>query len=178
MELLIKSRNLDLADEAEAYARSKLSKLERHLPNMEEVRIELSWEKVKDADRRYVAQVTVNSHGNLLRAQEKAPNINAAIDEVVDVLDRQIERFKGKLYRSHRKSVSAIKGLAVEPEPPPKVTRVKRFPILSMSPEEAADRMEFLGHDFFLFLNEESDHFNVVYRRADASYGVIEPEIP
>jgi putative sigma-54 modulation protein len=177
MELLIKSRNLDIAEEAEAYARSKIGKLERHLPNMEEVRVELSREKIKEADRRYVAQITVNSHGTLLRAQEKAPNINAAIDEVVDVLDRQIERFKGRLYRSHRKTASAIKGLAIEHEETMSVTKVKRFPIRSMSPHQAAEQMELLGHDFFLFVNDESDQFNVVYRRSEGSYGVIEPEI-
>lgn len=177
MELLIKSRNLDLAEEAESYARSKVSKLERHLPNMEEVRVELSREKIKQADKRFVAQVTVSSHGTLLRAQEKAANINAAIDEVVDVLNTQIERFKGKLYRSHRKAPSAIKGLAEEHDETPKISKTKRFPIMSMSPEEAADQMELLGHDFFLFLNDRSDRFGVVYRRDDGTYGVIEPEM-
>jgi putative sigma-54 modulation protein len=177
MELLIKSRNLEVAEEAESYARSKIGKLERHLPNMDEIRVELSREKIKEADRRYVAQVTVNSHGTLLRAQEKASNINAAIDEVVDVLNRQIERFKGKMYRGHRKGSASAKGLPIEQENTAKITKIKRFAIRSMSPEEAAEQMEFLGHDFFLFLNDRNDQFGVVYRRNEGSYGVIEPEI-
>ena len=178
MEVLIKSKNLDVAEEAQAYIRSKLDKLERHLPNMEEVKVELSWEKTKAAEKRYVAQVTINSHGTLLRGEERAGNINAAIDEVVDVLNRQIERFKGKLYRSQRKKTpSAIKGLAIEQEEEPvKITRVKRFPIRSMSPEEAAEQMELLGHSFFLFYNARGNQFNVLYRRSEGSYGVIEPE--
>ncbi|MEE8470433.1 MAG: ribosome-associated translation inhibitor RaiA [Dehalococcoidia bacterium] len=180
MEVLIKSRNLELAEEARAYIRTKIDKLERYLPNMDEVKVELSHEKAKAADKRFVVQVTITSHGTLLRGEERAANVNAAIDNVIDVLSRQIERFKGKLYRSQRKkSPSAVKGLSTEDmaqEEPIRITRVKRFPIGSMSPEEAADRMEFLGHNFFLFFNEEGNEFNVLYRRNDGSYGVIEPE--
>lgn len=177
MELLIKSRNLEVAQEAEAYIRRKINKLERHLPNMDEVKVELSQEMTKAAENRYVAQVTINSRGTLLRGEERAANINAAVDNVIDVLNRQIERFKGKLYRSQKKTASQRKGLDIGREETRKIVRVKRFPVRSMSPDEAADQMELLGHDFFFFFNDQSDQFNVLYRRGNGDYGVIEPDL-
>lgn len=177
MVVLIKGKNLEVAEDAEAYIRRKIDKLERHLPNMDEIKVELTQEMTKAAENRYVAQVTINSHGTLLRGEERAASINAAIDNVIDVLNRQIERFKGKLYRSQRKASSPRRGLAIEQEETRKVVRLKRFPVRSMSPQEAVDQMEFLGHNFFLFVNSESDTLSVVYQRSDGDYGMIEPEL-
>ncbi len=178
MELVIKSKNMDLAAQAQSYVEKRLSKLERHLPVIGEVTVEITEEKTKAAENRYVVQVTVNSNGTLLRGEERASTINAAIDSVVDVLDRQIERYKGKMNRKHRKAATPRKDLPVEFEAPPQIARIKRFPIKSMSPDEAADQMELLGHSFFLFFDENSDQFNVLYKRNDGTYGVIAPEFP
>ena len=184
MELLIKGKNLDIEKSAQEYIRSKFSKLERHLPDLDEVKVELTQEMTKATENRYVVQVTINTHGTLLRCEERSSNITAAVDIVVDVLDRQIERFKGKLYRSKRRT-HAKDQLAAElnefveeaaAEDGRAIVKVKRFPVKPMSPEEAVEHMELLSHDFFVFFNAENEHFSVLYRRGDGDYGLIESE--
>lgn len=187
MELLIKGRNLEIEETAHEYIRGKLDRLARHLPDIGEVKVELTRETTKAAEKRYVAQVTINTHGTLLRGEERAATINAAIDTVVDVLNRQIERFKDKLYRSRRRTSPLRRELAIEAieqeqqesqeEEESKIVKVKRFPVKPMTPEEAVDQMELLSHDFFIFFNPESNRFSVLYRRGDGNYGLIEPEL-
>ena len=185
MELIIKGKNLDVEEKAQDYIEDKLSKLERYLPDLEEVKVELTQEMTRAAENRYVVQVTINTHGALLRAEERAVNITAAVDSVVDVLSRHIERFKGKLYRSKRRKMAKNQIAAELIEPPEeaveedirRIVKVKRFPVKPMSPEEAVDQMELLSHDFFLFFNAENEHFSVLYRRGDGDYGLIEPEL-
>ncbi len=178
MDITIKARNLEIPESSEDYIRQKMGKLERHLPNMDEVKVEVSHENTKSAGDRYIAQVTIDSHGTLLRGEVKGTNINAAIDDAVDVLNRQIERFKGRLYRSQRKNKKTPrKDLHLEEMPDSKVVKTKRFPIKSMSPSEAADQMEYLGHNFFFFYNIDIDQFSVLYLRSDGDYGVIEPKL-
>jgi len=187
MELIIKGKNLEVEEAAQEYIRSKINKLERHLPDIGEVKVELSQEMTKAVESRYVVQVTINSHGALLRGEERASNITAAVDNVVDVLNRQIERFKGKLYRSkRRRTPPPTKQLAADlAEPEEEATveerreigKVKRFPVKPMSPEEAVEQMELLSHNFFIFFNAENERFSVLYRRGDGNYGLIEPEL-
>jgi len=187
MELLIKGKNLEIEEQAEEYIRSKLSRLERHLPDISEVKVELVRMTTKSAESRYVAQITINSHGTLLRGEERAPTIYAAIDTVVDVLNRQVERFKDKLYRSKRRISPFKRELAIEQIQEEreeekeggrerKIVKVKRFPVKPMTPDEAVDQMELLSHDFFIFFNPEINRFSVLYRRGDGDYGLIEPE--
>jgi len=184
MELVIKAKNMEVEKAAQEYIRSKLNKLERHLPDIAEVKVELVQEMTKSAENRFVAQVTINSHGTLLRGEERASTVYAAIDIVVDVLNRQIERFKDKLYRSRRRISPFRRELAAEEvqeerveESESKIVKVKRFPVKPMTPEEAVDQMELLSHDFFIFFNPESNRFAVLYRRGDGNYGLIEPEL-
>lgn len=176
MELFFKGKNIDVSEETEDYIRRKINKLERHLPNMEEVHVELSQEKTKAAENRFVVQITINSHGTLLRGEERSSSIAAAADVVVDVLNRQIERFKGRLYRSQRKAESVRKGLDTKQEDATPIVKVKHFAVRSMFPDEAAEQMELLSHNFFIFLNEENERFSVLYRREDGNYGMIIPE--
>ncbi|HEY49727.1 MAG TPA: ribosome-associated translation inhibitor RaiA [Dehalococcoidia bacterium] len=186
MELMIKGKNLDVEEEAEKYIRNKFKKLERRLPDIQDAQVELSRENTKAVENRYVVQVTITSRGTLLRGEERAPNLFAAVDSVVDVLNRQIERFKGKLYHSKKRIKPSIKQLAAEQaaseaeekaEEKKGIVKVKRFPVKPMSPEEAVEQMELLSHDFFLFYNAENDHFSLLYRRGDGNYGLIEPEL-
>ena len=157
MEVLIKGKNMDVADETQEYIHRKMNKLERRLPNIDEVTVELSQEMTKAVENRFVAQVTISSHGTLLRGEERAVTTNAAIDNVIDVLNRQIERFKGKLYRSQRRGESPRKSLAITQEETTPIAKIKRFPVRSMSAEEAIEQMELLSHNFFIFLNEENE---------------------
>jgi len=185
MALLIKGKTMEVGANADDYIRGKSGKLERHLPDLGEVKVELTQEMTKAAENRYVVQVTINTHGTLLRAEERAATVTAAVDTVVDVLSRQIERFKGKLYRSKRRTPSKEQIVAElapsEPEAPAEegksIVKVKRFPVKPMSPEEAVEHMELLSHDFFIFFNAENEQFSVLYRRGDGDYGLIEPEL-
>jgi putative sigma-54 modulation protein len=187
MELVIKGKNLEVEEAAQEYIRSKINKLERHLPDIGEVKVELTQEMTKAVESRYVVQVTINSHGTLLRGEERASSIPAAVDSVVDVLNRQIERLKGKLYRSkRRRTPPPTKQLAAElteteeeavVEWRREIVRFKRFPVKPMSPEEAVEQMELLSHNFFIFFNSENESFSVLYRRGDGNYGLIEPEL-
>jgi len=184
MELVIKGKNMEVEKAAQEYIKSKLNRLERHLPDMGEVKVELVQEMTKSAENRFVAQVTITTHGTLLRGEERASTIYAAIDTVVDVLNRQIERFKDKLYRSRRRVTPFRREEAAEElqeekaeEKESRIVKVKRFPVKPMTPDEAVDQMELLSHDFFIFFNPESDRFAVIYRRGDGNYGLIEPEL-
>ncbi|OGO01377.1 MAG: ribosomal subunit interface protein [Chloroflexi bacterium RBG_13_52_14] len=182
MELIIKGKNLEVDAAAQEYIEGKLGKLERHFPDIGEVKVELTREMTKAEDNRYIAQVTINSHGTLLRGEERASTINTSIDKVLDVLTRQVERFKDKLYRSKRRVSPLRKEMANEPiieevKEESRIVKVKRFPVKPMTPEEAIDQMELLSHDFFIFFNPESNKFSVIYKRGDGYYGLIEPEL-
>ena len=105
-------------------------------------------------------------------------NLIAAIDKVVSVIDRQIERYKGKRYKKGRGSSFARNGGITEESPSvEKVVKVKRFAVKSLSVPDAIEQMELLGHDFFLFFNSETGELNLLYRRKDGNYSIMEPEL-
>ncbi|MSQ33672.1 MAG: ribosome-associated translation inhibitor RaiA [Dehalococcoidia bacterium] len=183
MDLLIKGKNLEVGDEVRRYVERKIGRLDRYLPLMSEGTIELVHEPTRAASDQFVAQATLNSHGVLIRSEERAATLYAAIDAVVDTLHRQLTHFKGKIYQRARahggrppKEISADMLAAAIPESPPQgaLVRNKRFDIKPMSPEEACQQIELLGHTFF-FLNADTQQYNVVYRRRDGNYGLIEP---
>jgi len=181
MELQITGKNMELSPAVRQYIERKLGKLNRHLPKIIESKVEISEEKTKSPQQHFVVQATIDSSGTLLRSQERGENLFTAIDKVVEVMNRQIERYKGKLYEKGRGSSLARGGLSeetVEEEPVrKKVVKVKQFAVKPMSVEEAIDQMELLGHDFFLFFNADDEGLNLLYRRKDGNYGLIKPEL-
>ena len=178
MELQIIGKDAQLAPEVRHYIERKLGKLGRHLPNITESKVEVSEEKTKSPQQRFVVQVTIESSGTLLRGENKGENLLEAIDKVVATMDRQIEHYKGKLYDKRRGSSFARSEFSEEAETtPPSVVKVKRFAVKPMSVAEAIDQMELLGHDFFLFSNADNEELNLLYRRKDGNYGLIEPEL-
>ena len=180
MELLITSKNTELSPEVRRYVERKLGKLNRHLPNIIESKVEIFEEKTRSPQQRFVVQVTVDSSGTLLRGEERGEDLFTAIDKVAAIMERQAERFKGKLYKKGRGSSLARDGFNEEIEPmspPRKVVKVKQFVIKPMSVEEAIEQMELLSHNFFLFFNADSEKLNLVYQRKDGNYGLIEPEL-
>ena len=178
MELVIKGKHMEVQPEVRRYVERKIGKLDRHLPSLTEAEVVLTMESTKSPQHRYVAQVTLNNKGTLIRGEERAADLYAAIDGVSDILDRQVERTKGKIYDKGRGTSAVKEGVvAAQAEAGQRVVKVKRFVVTPMSPEEAAEQMELLGHSFFLFYNPASEQFNVVYRRDDGNYGVIEPEL-
>jgi putative sigma-54 modulation protein len=185
MELTIKGKNVEVTDRLRDYVDKKIGKLDRYLPTITEAWVELSVEGTKAAQDRQVCQVTVRSNGAILRAEERSDDMFYSIDTVLDKMYRQIARYKGK-----RKNRWRGAGVAAEPLPPgfeeeeeeyeeegPSIVRSKRFPMTPMHPEESVEQMELLGHDFFVFFNAEEGQVNVIYRRKDGDYGLLQPEL-
>jgi putative sigma-54 modulation protein len=177
MELNITAKNIELTPTVRQLIESKLGKLGRHLPDIREYKVEISRVKTKATRELYVVQATIDSHGTLLRGAERGEDLPAAINKVASVINRQIERFKGKLYAKGRGTSPAKSEIEEEPPPAGRVVKVKRFNVKPMSAAEAIDQMELLGHDFFLFFNADSEELNLLYRRHDGDYGLIEPEM-
>jgi putative sigma-54 modulation protein len=192
MEMEIRGKKLQLSKAVENYVTKKMGKLSHLLPSIVDTKVEISKEKAKSPTNRYVVQVTVKSDGVLIRAEERQADVYAAIDAADDVIRKQIGRFKGKYYLRNRRAarqrkelgvaVAAETGAEIETETewkrvPDVIVKAKRFPVKLMSVEEASVQMELLGHDFFIFLNADNNSFNVLYRRKDGAYGLIEPEV-
>jgi putative sigma-54 modulation protein len=176
---VIGKNNVEVSETIRAYVEKKVGKLDRYLPTLDEGKVEISREGTKLPQQRFTVQVTLDSRGVLIRAQEKSKDVRAAIDKVADVLSKRIERYKGKLYDKSRGVSFARQGAAIEEEeiePPRRVVKTKHFLVKPMPVDEAIKQMELLGHDFFLFVDADTDRLNLLYRRGDGNYGLIEPE--
>jgi putative sigma-54 modulation protein len=176
-EVSILARNMEMTPRLREYVERKIGKLDRYLPVIDEARMELKVENTRSADHRQVAQLTVRVRGTILRAEERTNDMFASIDTVLDKMYRQIGRYKGK--RQDRWHAVAEE-LPIEEsgeEPAGEIVRVKRFEIHPMSPEEAIEQMELLGHRFYVFLNANEDAINVLYKRDDGNYGLLQPEL-
>jgi putative sigma-54 modulation protein len=185
MDILIRSSNLEVTDRLQDYVAKKTQRLDRYMPHLSEVRVDLSEENTRSAVERHVAQITIrDERGTILRAEERSNDMFASVDAVVDKLYRQINRYRGKQRRNRRGNDElTFEPLPVEMEPledeedGSRIVRRKRFALQPMSPEEAVEQMELLGHDFFVFFNLDEEAVNVVYRRHDDNYGLLIPEL-
>lgn len=179
MDIQVNARNLEITPRLRQYVEKKVSKLDRYLPGLSEMRVDLAVENTRSADQRQVAQLTAWVGGTVLRAEERTNDLFAAIDAAVDKMRRQISRFKERRQERWQRGaemggeVEAGEEAAEEGE----IVRIKRFDMVPMTPEEAIEQMELLGHQFFVFLNAEEGEINVVYRRRDGNYGLIMPEV-
>ncbi|MCJ7605188.1 MAG: ribosome-associated translation inhibitor RaiA [Dehalococcoidales bacterium] len=183
MELQIAGTNLEIPREAQRYIERKATKLNKHLPDIIDIKVEVSGEKTKSPQEHFLVRVIVNSGASdiAFHAEERGQEINMAVDKVVDVMTRQLEKHKGKLYDKGRGNPLA-RGKYNSPENrtppvPRKLVKTKRFVIEALSLDLAIEEMERLGHNFFLYLDEETEEMRVLYRRNDGDYGLIEPEI-
>ena len=179
LEIGIYTKDLELTDRIQDYAIKKVGKLERFLSEIGECRVDLSYAKTaRNASDRYIAQITIRGKGFILRSEERSDNIFAAIDATVDKMTRQISRFKGKHWRKRGEPEAIHPVEEVEEEVTPLIVRRKTFTLEPMHEEEALEQLQLLGHDaFFVFYNVENDRANVLYRRRDGSYGLIDPII-
>lgn len=178
----IYTKDLELNSDIKEYVNKKADRLYRFLEKIDETRVDLAYAKTaREANNRYVAQITLRGRGFILRAEERADEIKPAIDLVMDKIERQIERYKGKKYRSRAGAVPAAELLAKEvevEETKPLIARRKKFTLVPMDELEAIEQMNLLGHeDFFVFYNTNLNSINVLYKRRDGSYGIIEPEL-
>jgi putative sigma-54 modulation protein len=176
---IIAKNNVEVSETTQAYVEKKIGKLGRYLRTIGEGKVEISQEGAKLPEQRFIVQVTLDSKGVLIRAQEKSKDIRTAIDKVANVLSKRIERYKGKLYDKGRGVSFARQGAAIEAEEieaPQRVVKSKRFLVKPMPVDEAINQMELLGHDFFLFIDADTERLNLLYRRQNGDYGLIEPE--
>lgn len=182
MELNIKGKNIEVTDRLRDHVQRKIGKLDRYLPTITEAWVELTVEGARAAQDRQVCQVTIRSNGVILRAEERADDMFTAIDTVLDRMYRKIARYKGRRADRWRGAGVNVEPLPIETEQeadetPAAIVRRKRFQMTPMLPEEAVEQMELLGHDFFVFFNAEEGQTNVLYRRKDGTYGLLQPEL-
>jgi putative sigma-54 modulation protein len=177
MQLQVKGKNVEVSDSIRSYAEAKLRKVERQLSDPTRVVLELAVERNPSIAESHVAEVTVWTKGPVLRARETSTDMKASIDQLADKLARQVKRYKEKRRRrTPRSDTSDLVSVQVDSEHP-LIVKSKQFPVKPMSPDEAVLQLELVGHDFFVFQNAESGEVNVVYRRRDSSFGLIEPQL-
>lgn len=187
MQLSITGKNLEITDSLEEYVEKKIGRLDRYLPNnILEGRVELAVESTRAAKDSQVAQVTLRTKKAILRAEESSADMFASIDAVFDKMQRQIDRFKGKRWSKRGSEgigeITTLEATALiaedeTEEEPRRISRVKRFAMVPMDAEEAVEQMELLGHDFYVFYNVNENQINVVYRRRNGAYGLIQPDL-
>jgi ribosome hibernation promoting factor len=185
MRLQVKGKNVEVSEAIRSYAEEKLGRLDRQLADPTRVELELAVEKNPSISANHVAEATVWTKGPVLRAKESSSDMRASIDLLVDKLERQVARYREKRQRrghrrddAHRNGGSAGDAgmhAKTNKEDGPVIVKTKQFTLHPMSAEEAVLQLELVGHDFFVFRNEESNEINVVYRRQDGGYGLIEP---
>jgi len=190
LQVNVAGRNMPVTDPLKQYVVNKMSRLTRYLDRLSRIDVVLSTEHAREASGRNVAEATATVKGRIMRAESADADMYAAIDGAVDKLHQQLTRVKERT-RAHK---GRGPGDAEEQEPaeeadatmPPvpgaepiaegtRIVSVKQFALKPMFSDEAVDALEDLGHAFFVFLNAETEHVSVVYRRHDGAYGLIEP---
>ncbi len=189
MDMIVHGRNVEVSERLEEYVEKKVGKMERYLPSANEARVELAHNESRAASDRYTAQITIWSNGQILRAEESTNDIFTSIDASADKMYRQIRRFKGRRYHNKRRASAAASAEAElaasmldlpdgeedEEETEARIIRRKEFLLQPMNEEEAMAQMELLGHDFFIYYDPDGNSMNVLYRRRDGQFGLLQP---
>jgi putative sigma-54 modulation protein len=179
---IVKGKNLDVPDVVRQYAERKMRRLERFLDDRTEAILEISVEHHRSTDDSRIAEVTLVIDGQALRGRADAVTYEAAIDEVVDKVERRAvdhrEKPRIRARGPEEKGIlSRIADGTADGDRERRVVKTKRFAIEPMFEEDAIVEMESLGHAFFVFVNAESERVNVLYRRRDGDFGLIEPVV-
>lgn len=179
MIITISGKNIEVSDYLEELINKKVSKLDKYFPEDTQAYVTLSVER-----NRHIVEVTIPYAGGIIRGEETSGDMYASVDNVLSKLEKQIVRHRTKL----EKSLRAGAFRAPEPvyadaftqddldEEAAKVVKVKRFDIKPMTVDEAMLQLEMLGHSFYMFTNGDTNQINVIYKRKDGNYGLIEPE--
>lgn len=187
-QIVVKGKNMDVTEPLRDYVEKKLGKLESHMDKITAIDVELSTEQRKATNHRQVVQVTMLLNGQIIRAEEASSDMYAAVDLVLEKLQRSVERYKSRLYRKddirrtrrekarQMEAAAAAQAEAAVLEEAG-IVRTKRFQIKPMSPEEATEQMELLGHDFYVFYDSDNAAVSVVYKRKNGTYGLLIPEL-
>ena len=175
MNFIISGRNIDITPGLRQAVEQKLGKLEKYFTPETDIIVTLSVEK-----ERQKIEVTIPVKGNIIRSEQESDDMYVSIDLVEEVIERQLRKYKNKLVAKNQEGNNFSKTLFETEESiedgEVKIVRTKRFGIKPMYPEDACVQMELLGHNFFVFFNAENEEVNVVYKRKDGSFGLIEPE--
>ena len=176
MKFIIIGKNIDVTPGLKESVESKLGKLERYFTPDTEIHVSLSVQK-----ERQKIEVTIPVKGGIIRSEQESNDMYVSIDLVEEVIERQLRKYKNKLIARHQeggnfKEEFFEKEDSIEEDSEIKIVRTKKFGFKPMYPEDACIQMELLGHDFYVFCNAETDEVNVVYKRKNGTYGLIEPE--
>lgn len=178
MKFNIAARNMDLTEGLKSTVEEKLSKLERYFREDTIVNVTMSTEK----DRQKI-EVTIPVKGHIIRSEQISNDMYASIDMVEEVIERQMRKYRTKLANRYHEAKADV-GFAdsylntdlEEDEDEIRIIKSKKFGIKPMYPEDACIQMELLGHNFYMFMNAQTEEVNVVYKRKDGAFGLIEPE--
>ena len=175
MRFIISGKNIDVTSNLRSTIEQKLGKLERYFTPTTEIIVTLSVEK-----ERQKIEVTIPMKGTIIRSEQVSDDMYISIDLVEEVIERQLLKYKKKIIDKHQEGGDFqpdFMDLGDDMDDDEiKIIRTKRFGIKPMFPEDACVQMELLGHAFFVFMNAETDEVNVVYKRKNGTYGLIEPE--
>ncbi len=170
-------KNMEVTNALREVTEKKLSKLDKYFQKDIEGNVTFSTQK-----NRKIIEVTINLPGTIIRAEESSDDMYASIDKAIDILERQIRKHKTKLQKRYQNG-ETIRFENVEPlskeyeNDKPKVVRTKRFGLKPMSSEEAILQMELLRHNFFVYMDADTDDVSIIYKRKDGDYGLIQPEV-
>ena len=174
MRITIKGKNVEVTDALEKYAEKKVEKLEKYFPGIRDATITQSVQKNK-----HIVEVTLEGDGILLRGEERTDSMYASIDLVVEKLETQIKRYKGKIINRSHPNLPPKEEIAEDEieESQGTIVRTKKFALKPMSPNEAMMQMGMINHDFFIFMNSDTNLVSVIYKRHDGDYGLLEPDV-
>lgn len=175
MAITVRGKNIDITPALKDYVEKRVGKITKYFDAHGEITVILTVEK-----GRHIVEVTLPVNGMLLRGEEATNDMYTSIDLVIEKLEKQIEKYKTKLSRKLRGGLFKGELLPVTTETVEtdelKVVKTKRFAVKPMNVEEAILQMNMINHDFYVFMNADSEDVNVIYRRKDGNYGLIEPE--
>lgn len=189
MKLVIHGKNIEITDGIREYVHQKIEKAAGHFQNLtSEIDVHLSIARNPRVNSKQTAEVTIYANGSVIRSEESSDSLYASIDLVADKIARQLRKYKEK--RQLKNQTRTKTGMAVaeqtvlsdltgdrSPELPQEVVRTKYFAMQPMSVDEALEQLELVGHDFYMFLNGETNEINVIYERNHGGYGVIQPRM-
>lgn len=176
MNYIISGKNIDVTDGLKEAIYDKLGRLEKYFNEDTKVMVTFSVEK-----ERQKVEVTIPMKGHIIRAEQVSDDMYVSIDMIVEIIERQVTRYKKKILDKNQ-DAAYFQNKFIEEEDVPadeeeiQIIRSKRFAVKPMYPEDACVQMELLGHNFYVFRNAETDEVNVVYKRRGNTYGLIEPE--
>lgn len=171
MNFIINGRHLEITPALKSYAEEKIGRFDKYLSNITDAVVTLSVDKY-----RHKAEVLLKVNGVKIQAEGKTDEVYSAIDQVVDKLEKQVVKYKEKQHDYRKGEKKPVGTPAAGASERGAIIKHKRFDMKPMSSDEAVNQMELLDKDFFIFTNDRSGDINVVYRRDDGNYGLIEPE--